>query len=357
MIIDEKTYLDYEQDAYLNHHGIKGMRWGVRNERKPSLTKQEKREKRAQKHDAEVARLTSQVNKLQRSKPTLRRNLKMKKLNEEKQIEQEKADARRAGKLSKKEKHQVAGATAVAAILATYATYESIQSGNATRLIEKGKNFVHHRPAVSFNTKPVLANKDLTADQIQSLVVKDINPGYNTGQWGSKMNCRRATLAYEMRRRGYDVTATHTSSGRGQNPLGMENVLNPKKRIGPTGKIANIGKAVKEQWKYERHNVVSPYLSRQKTTEPSQIFRALNEQPDGARGELSMIWKGGMGGHSMAWERIKGETVIFDTQTGQRYNKYIDMSKVIDSMKSSVITRLDDKPLNSDYLMRWVKNV
>jgi hypothetical protein len=32
MIIDEKTYLDYEIDDFFEHYGVKGMHWGIRNE-------------------------------------------------------------------------------------------------------------------------------------------------------------------------------------------------------------------------------------------------------------------------------------------------------------------------------------
>lgn len=34
MIIDEATYLDYEIDDFLEHHGVKGMHWGIRNDPK-----------------------------------------------------------------------------------------------------------------------------------------------------------------------------------------------------------------------------------------------------------------------------------------------------------------------------------
>jgi len=32
MIVDEASYLELATDQFLNHHGVKGMKWGVRNE-------------------------------------------------------------------------------------------------------------------------------------------------------------------------------------------------------------------------------------------------------------------------------------------------------------------------------------
>ena len=40
------------------------------------------------------------------------------------------------------------------------------------------------------------------------------------------MNCRRCTMAYEMRRRGYDVTATGSTMATGQHGTGMRKAAN-----------------------------------------------------------------------------------------------------------------------------------
>jgi hypothetical protein len=34
MFVDEEVYLDYEIDDFLEHYGVKGMHWGIRNEKK-----------------------------------------------------------------------------------------------------------------------------------------------------------------------------------------------------------------------------------------------------------------------------------------------------------------------------------
>jgi hypothetical protein len=96
-----------------------------------------------------------------------------------------------------------------------------------------------------------------------------------------------------------------------------------------------------------------------KTSTPSaksaKIFEALGKNPDGARGELGMSWTHG-GAHSMAWEIIGGKPVIFDTQNGHSYTQ-AEFESVTKVMKNAASTRLDDVPLNTNFLGKWVRNV
>ena len=59
----------------------------------------------------------------------------------------------------------------------------------------------------------------------------------------------------------------------------------------------------------------------------------------------------------MSWENVNGTPVIFDNQTGERYSNSREIGDLADSLQDAALTRLDDKPLNTDFLMRWVKNV
>ena len=69
---------------------------------------------------------------------------------------------------------------------------------------------------------------------------------------------------------------------------------------------------------------------------------AISRHPDGSRGEFGMKWIGG-GGHSMAWEKIKGEAVIFDNQTGKNY-RGSEILQLATGIEDAGITRLDDIP-------------
>ena len=68
-----------------------------------------------------------------------------------------------------------------------------------------------------------------------------------------------------------------------------------------------------------------------------------------------MEWFGG-GGHSMAWEIVGGKPVIIDNQTGRMYRSVQEFNEVRQNMVDSAITRLDDKSLNTNFLMRWVRD-
>jgi len=58
----------------------------------------------------------------------------------------------------------------------------------------------------------------------------------------------------------------------------------------------------------------------------------------------------------MAWENIKGKIVIFDNQNGKRYEGPQEIAHLASMLSDSGITRLDDIPLNSNFLMRWLKD-
>jgi hypothetical protein len=273
------------------------------------------------------------------------------------------AQAVRDGKLTSTQKKVVIGASIVAAVAATYVVQDQIQSGNATRLIAKGKERITGE-AFAFKKKPSLSNPDFDVDDIHMNVVKHINPDF--GAMGSKMNCRRATFSYEMRRRGYDVQATKTTNANGQNVLGLMNATSPGAKIKNTS-MFNVMKTMGKEAAGSGDGKSTPasdlaknFAAGGKNKIPlamgtRSIFESLAKQPDGSRGELGVMWEMG-GGHSMAYEVVKGKPVIFDGQTGKRFEDYEALSKALPSVKSAGFTRLDNIELNHDYLMRWMTN-
>ena len=347
---------DEEVDVFFEHFGVKGMHWGVRKGKDTAADKQTKREGKAKKYQDESKQLQSQINAIGAPR-TVRQYNRIVKLQEQKRVADENAGRKLEGKLTRKQRNRLIGAGAVAGILAAYGTYDAIQSGNGQRMITKGRNFVEGRHGGTFKKSAELSNPDMSVTDIMDKVVPQVNPGYHTGKWGSKMNCRRATMTYEMRRRGYDVTATHTTNARGQNVVGLTNAIRPGQKA-RTGKPTLLTKIMRKDKglmtdaaKYGGYGGTG-----RKVIEPGRIFSEISKEPDGARGELGMIWSGGRGGHSMAWERVKGETVIFDTQSGEKFSNPMALKKLSDNMQEAGITRLDNLPMNSDYLMRWMKD-
>ena len=263
-----------------------------------------------------------------------------------------------------------------AAVVATYAAYKigrnTIESGELNRQIMKGKAFLE-KTEPSFNKKSAYSSKKWDADQLNLFVASGIN---DLETVGGRNNCRRCTLAYEMRRRGFDVKATKTTNGYGQATDGLYNVTSKsgEKFVKP-GVTGVIGRMFKEEYAISTgSSETKPFSDFLDTVKPAggrgknkidldsdpvkrskNIFDALSKEPDGARGELGIAWTAGSG-HSVAWEVVKGKPVIFDTQTGQHFKDSDSFTKYASRVKDSGYTRLDNVELNQDFLMRWMKN-
>ena len=372
-------------DDFLAHYGVRGMQWGKRKavdsgsrdgvSQGPTRTERSaaKRETKAKKFESKAANLNKSIKELDAEinalPPGLRSRYKKAALNDfrNEQVkvrDQHLNDAKavREGKLTSTQKKVVIGASIVAAVAATYIVQDQIQSGNATRLIAKGKERMSGE-AFAFKKKPSLSNPDFDVDDINMHVVKHINPDF--GAMGTKMNCRRATFSYEMRRRGYDVTATKTTNANGQNVLGLMNATSPGAKIKRTG-MANIVSTMAKEKSPGNGGKPTPVSDlaanfaaggKNKIPLPTSngIFSALAKEPNGSRGELGVMWNIG-GGHSMAYEIVKGKPVVFDGQTGKIFADAEKFLKEMPTVASAGFTRLDNVELNHDYLMRWMTN-
>ena len=365
-------------DEFLAHYGRKGMKWGVvRSEKelarepggkskakiaveasvaKRAENKTAKREEKAQKFDVTAAELkkTKAVTekKLEKaSNPISRHRAKSQIKDLEKEIETAEKDAaaKREGRLSTKQKKILIGTAVVGGLLVAYGTQRSIQSGQFTSMATKGKAAWGGDAVSLFKKNSKFADKTLSADDIVKNVMPGINPGYGD-KWGTNMNCRRATFAYEMRRRGYDVQATRTSNGQGQTVGGLFKATSPSKEEQTQGLLAML----------RRDADVDYGTGIGKTGiggDEDSIFGALNKQPERSRGELGVLWKGPMpgipgGGHSVAYEIINGKAHVFDNQTGKEYKPG---DPVFSQIESAAFTRLDNVELNDSFLAKWVR--
>lgn len=310
MLIDEADYID--------HHGVKGMKWGVRNDDEPVG---ENSSKEAQ-NGSKKFHLTP-----------------------------------------KQKKAMIAGAAVAGTLLVAYGGYRLSQGGQLNAASLRAKEALGKQEG-PWKKNAKLADKTLSADQVQELVNKHANPGY--GKPGTKLNCRRATFAYEMRRRGFDVSATRTRiDDGGQNFTGVYNALNSEGRVVGGSKRALRRELARETRRgstslrdaYDAlegrgRSAVQPIDG----SHVSGVFRGLLGQPDGARGEVSMNWTSG-GRHSMAWEIIGGRPHVFDPQTGEHFASARDLRRSIgESIGEASFLRLDDVPMNTDFLQRWLRN-
>jgi hypothetical protein len=382
-------FMDADIYDFLEHHGVKGQKWGVVNKGRLSGLKtkladirQTQRNKSSQIHVNKANELQKQIDVLKSKQKTATTdfqrtvlNGRVNELSQKKTTEDKAAEARKQGHLTDKEKKVAIGVGVAAAVVAVYGGHQFIQSGNANRAMIKGKMLVEGKSGLPWKVSPYLATKDFSSDQIMKNVVKDINPDF--GELGTKVNCRRCTFAYEMRRRGFDVAATKTSTGRGQDVTGIVNAISPGKNNVPAGASGILtrmySEAIRKTVNSDAETPFTDLLTTRGATAglgehvvervtgrgvSNDIYAALAQHPEGARGELGLTWQGG-GGHSVAWEIIGGKPVIFDTQSGKKYESSLALDAAFGGntgIAEAGYTRLDDKPLNDDFLMRWLKD-
>lgn len=182
----------------IQHHGIKGMKWGVRRFQDKSGRRTAAGKKRYS-EGKEKKELTSEEKKAKRIKYA-----------------------------------KIGGAVAVAAIGA-YVGYKIYKNKNAileradqeisyqkmvNKMGKKNMDYIKSEDSIFNNSKPFGKNfdtsiglprktKNLSIDED----IKSINPGYSILNKGSTNNCGNCMMAFEMRRRGYDVKARLNEDG------------------------------------------------------------------------------------------------------------------------------------------------
>lgn len=353
-------------NEYLEHFGVKGMRWGIRKEDSGGSSR---REAKATKLEGKAAQYDAQVKALKGSG----KNYTIMQLREKRDLALSDAKAIREGKLTKNQKKVLIGAGVAVGILAAAGTAHLVQSGKMNSVIMRGKQFVEGRDT-PFKVKEGLGKRDLSLDDIKRDVIPQINPGF--GKLGTKMNCRRCTFAYELRRRGYDVAATRTTTASGQTPFGVDEAISPGLRNRGAGQLSVISRIFKDLREQQKRGS-SPYVQSTPTyqqaiynlhpkakevvdlTPHGFLARLKREMPDRARGELTFSWMDVNAGHSVVWEIIDGVPHVFDTQSGKDITKgFADgsLSWMFSRCRNANFMRLDDLELDPEFISRWAKD-
>lgn len=128
--------------------------------------------------------------------------------------------------------------------------------------------------------------------------LKSVNPGWNMTDGSSQNNCPCATVAYDLRRRGYEVIAKEDIDGCNRKRMG-EMYKNPSfKHVESDTSDVDYSDAIKKE---------------------------MSKEPNGSSGYAFMRW-GGLGGHVVNYEIENGTPVIYDAQCGEKksLNEYSD---------------------------------
>lgn len=279
------TY-NYTYSDELYHHGIKGMKWGVRRFQNKDGTRTAAGKKR-------YANDTSKDNKEENSNAD--------------QTKQKK------GLTDKQKKAIKVGAIVAGTALAAYGSYKIYQA------------YTGSNQEIDPDTGFRLLNKDMTTQQHLDAInpgrIRFFNRSYKNKEIisGSSANCMLCTTAYDLRQRGYDVHAGKSWTGFMPDDL--------------------FGRIYKD---YEGTTKIKPGNNPSESF--SKIVNKLQEEGPGSRGNIVVWWSGNFsGGHSMIWENIDGHIKFMDGQTGREYKDFTNqILNSIDSLKPIELLRTDN---------------
>lgn len=182
-----------------------------------------------------------------------------------------------------------------------------------------------------------LKTKEMTAEQD----IKKVNPVYSSSK-NTNNNCVYCSATFEVRRRGYDVTAN--LSGKPMNGRAVIHSMFPKSKVNnidPYNLIDKKSSSVNPQIgdlnkakKYE--NLASNGDNRDYA---KTVINTLSKEQN-SRGCLLVSWGFG-GGHAISYEVKNGNVRIFDGQNGKIYSGK-SVEDILSSTYMVANVRLDD---------------
>lgn len=278
--------VDPPEPQDLKHYGVKGMKWGVRKEYDPTGRKKAQGEKPLSKKRSKQVEMVG--------------NFKSKSV----EILAAVASSLTMG----------LGGIAIGVISDTYGERKAKQETEESRML---------KAALEMKQK----KKELTIDQD----VKAVNPKYIGLANGYSNNCSNVTMTYELRRRGYDVTAKPLFGGRPSDEID---------RMFGNPKITSM------QPSYERGNKVKP---------ADQVRASIGKQPVGARGAIRVRYEGAGMGHIFNWEMTDSGVRFIDAQdSGRKRDRPLNNT----GSKLSTVEwfRTDNAKINMKLVGNSVKN-
>lgn len=297
--VEKNKYYAVTYSPSIEHHGIKGQKWGKRNGPPYPLD--------AEDHSA------------REKKAGWRRSLDSKK-----HISQH-AEKKQGFKLSDKQKKYLKiGAAVAVAGLAMYGAYKlsggGIVQGEALNRSNLHKYLSSHIKSMS------------PEDHIRA-----INPYFGLNS-KFRVNCARCTAAYDLRKRGYDVTAGMV----GHNGTSLTDVRywyqDPA-----TGKPRPFS------------SIVLPSalnLSDTRENYEDVVKNVLESFGDGARGHFFGEYSKQRTGHDIIWEIRNGKVCFMDAQNGKVFDPgdVHSATKLFDYKKKFQFLRTDDLDINEAYI-------
>lgn len=190
-------------------------------------------------------------------------------------------------------------------------------------------------PDLPLKTKATTWDEDMAA----------INPIYHTDNKSQyDENCGACTIAYDLRRRGYDVAAVNEDTYRKSGGT-LDDLVD----------CYDNAKLIDQSYIARKYNISKESLSAHPTKElVSCMEKEMLSEGEGARGNFLTVWSLG-GGHSISWEVENGEVVYRDCQT----NEKVEIDKWLGLSDEFYYFRTDNLTPNeriADYVQSYVRN-
>ena len=205
----------------------------------------------------------------------------------------------------------------------TYLTVPYMNTLEPT-VVSKDDKYVYRTKTNKLENVPMKHSEESKrADMLKCNIFYDTDKDESWND-STKSNCYSCALAYDMRRRGYDVAANYDLNGEygAVYKLAYEYPI-PDKNI-TSARTKDSSSITYSQAKYIEEKVIS--------------------KASDQRGILSVSWTGYNSGHAMAYEVENGKMTIIDTQNGKTYS-FSDFSKYINSFE---FVRTDDLALTDN---------
>ncbi len=181
-----------------------------------------------------------------------------------------------------------------------------------------------------------------------------INERYSPYNEKTSTNCANCSVAYELRRRGYDVEALDNGGEDSYNGYiyrAYDYFKDPDVRL-----VNDDGSTINGSEEYLKnpngfinklkHLDENKWLSKSHSYTGETLTKAIKESSgDDSRGFIDVAWSGTNTGHSLVYEvSNKGDVIIRDAQTNVSYS----VNDLAQNIKSARITRTDNLELKKN---------
>lgn len=196
------------------------------------------------------------------------------------------------------------------------------------RYIAKTKNDIYHVNNRNQSTEAINSLKKTNTKYTEVQDMEFVNPDFKKGK-EYQINCAFCTMTYDLRRRGYDVTAeaNYNSEGKGLNYWNTTTNL----------------------YNGEFDLVNTHYDPSDYKTKVKEVEKDLMKYDNGSYGYFCLSWTNG-GGHAVIWEKTNDQIVLRDCQT----NEVLQLEDYMKLAKNVRYFRSDNLEVN-DNAMKLIK--